>query len=596
MTQRAYSEHYQKYKQAATKAPAKRVSPERARQNALSAPGGLVQQPKDFDWVDKNIPCQTACPARTDIPGYLAAVARGDFAAAYRINLADNVFPAVLGRVCTRPCEPACRHGWSGLGEPVAICFSKRSAADFQENSEPVVLSPWFPKSGRRVAIVGAGAAGLAAARDLALLGHEVVVLEKQRKPGGMMLLGIPHFRLPRAIVEREIDQIRRCGVDIRCGVEAGRDVAPASLAKEYDAVLLAAGTTKPNQPRIPGHDLVGVRHGLDFLFEANETGTSTIGRRVVVIGGGFTAVDCARTARRLGAESVRMVYRRSREEMYITPGEVEEMLHEDIVFETHRSPVEFVGEKGRVTGVRFARTRMTDPDAQGRRHFEEIPGETELVEADTVLLGTGQTADKAWLPEELPANVFLAGDFATGAKSLIDAIAHGRERARHIDEFLMGRKRLIEMVEIRNADETGRTREQNDIPRQPMPALAAAHRGLQDEVETGFDTAAARTEAGRCYLCHFKFEIDNDLCIYCDRCLKVKPVDKCIVKVSALIHDAEDRITGYVESTGAKDYNMLYIDQAQCTRCGACKEVCPVECITLQQVNRCTLPTEENR
>lgn len=594
---RPYSDHYEKYKQSQAKSSAKTISPERAKQNATSAATGLVSEPKDFDWVRKNIPCQFACPARTDVPAYLDAVARGDFDAAYRVNLRDNVFPAVLGRVCTRPCEPACRHGWKGLGEPVAICFSKRSAADFLAKKDPVALDPWFPATGRKVAVVGAGAAGLAAARDLALMGHAVTVYEKHTRPGGLMLLGIPHFRLPRELVEREIEQIRRCGVIIRCGVTVGRDVTVASLLGSHDAVVVAAGTAKPNLPDLPGRDLPGVRHGLDFLFEANEGAAAPVGKCVVVIGGGFTAVDCARTARRLGAEQVSMVYRRSRDEMYITPGEVEEMLHEGIAFETNRSPVKIVEANGRAAGVIFVRTRMGEPDASGRRRFEEIAGSETTFAADTVLLATGQAPADDWLSaaERDDRRVFLCGDFATGAKSLIDAVAHGRGIARRIDVFLMNRERFADAVLIEKAEDTGRTRAMNELPRQPMPALPEAQRSLRAEVETGFVLEAAKTEASRCYLCHFKFEIDNDLCIYCDRCLKVKPVDRCIVRVSSLLHDGDGRISGYVESKGAKDYNMLYIDQNQCTRCGACKEVCPVECIALHKVSSVVQPRESS-
>lgn len=575
---------------------------------ALSAARGPARQPKDFHWLDLNIPCQAACPARTDIPGYLEAVAQGDFAQAYLINLRDNVFPAVLGRVCTRPCEPACRHGWKGLGEPVAICFSKRSAADFQSRREPVVLDRIFPPSGRRVAVVGAGAAGLAAARELALWGHAVTVYEQHAEPGGMMVQGIPGFRLPRDLVALEIEQIRRLGVEIRCGVVVGRDVLLADLVAGSDAVILAAGTMKPTRPDLPGVDAAGVLHGLEFLRAVHAAGKGAVGRRVVVIGGGFTAVDCARTARRLGASTVGMYYRRTASEMYITPGEVEEMAHEGIAFETQVSPVAIVAEGGRVSGVRFVRTEPGPAGPDGRRGFRPVADSAFEVAADTVLLGTGQAADTSWMEQALPglavahgrpvlsgfrtghAKVFVSGDFGAGARSLIDAIADGKGCAREIDRVLTGEDRFAEVALIADAEETGRTRELDALPRQPMPVRPVAGRDLQAEVETGFEPETARTEAKRCYLCHFKYEIDNELCIYCDRCLKVKPVENCIVKVSSLIHDGAGRITGYHRSTGAKDYNLLYIDQSQCIRCGACKDVCPVECIDLQKVTRQTV------
>ena len=594
------SEPYRKYQE---KKAAPKAVPPRPRHSALSAARGLAREAKDFHWLDLNIPCQAACPAKTDIPGYLDAIAKGDFAGAYRINLQDNVFPAVLGRVCTRPCEPACRHGWKGLGEPVAICFSKRSAADFQQRGAPVVLDKLFADSGKSVAVVGAGAAGLAAARELALWGHRVTVYEKETLPGGMLVQGIPEFRLPRPLVALEIEQIRLLGVDIRCGVEVGRAVTLDALRAEHDAVVLAAGTAQAHWPELPGRDAAGVEHGFLFLREVNAGRRATTGARVVVIGGGFTAVDCARTARRLGADSVGMYYRRTADEMYITPGEVEEMAHEGIAFHTQASPVSLRVEDGRVRVVTFVRTEAGAPDADGRRAFSELPGTEFEVEADAVLLATGQRPDRSWMPEAWVAaiararqgyvavepNVFVVGDFAAGARSLIDAIADGRNAARAVDAQLTGRERFRDAVQIDDAEGTGRTREMDEWPRNPMPVLPLERRGTADEVETGFAAEAAKNEAKRCYLCHFKYEIDNELCIYCDRCLKVKPVENCIVKVSSMIYDADGRITGYHRSTGAKDYNLLYIDQSQCIRCGACKDVCPVECIDLQKVSRRT-------
>ncbi len=577
----------------------------------LSRPLGMARAPKDFDWLKKNIPCQAACPAGTDIPGYLDAIAHRDYEGAYLINLRDNVFPAVLGRVCTRPCEPVCRHGWEGLGEPVAICFSKRSAADFLERNGPVVLDPLFPPSGKRVAVVGAGVAGLAAARELALWGHNCVVYEKHAEPGGMMVQGIPPFRLPREVIAREIEQIAELGVDIRCNTEIGREMCLSDLLEQHDAVIMAAGTHKPYVPDLPGTNFEGVRHGLGFLQEVNQHGQGRAGKRVVVIGGGFTAVDCARTAHRLGADSVQVYYRRSEAEMYITGHEIAEMRAEGIDFETMTAPAAILGTENSVTGVRFSRTMLGEPDESGRRRPVPIPESEFEVEADMVLLGTGQEQDLSWIDGMLASalldedrfktgssqktaveKLFVAGDFALGAISLIDAIGHAKTCAREVDTFLMGKERLTEVAQIEDARSTGRTRAMDQIPRQPMPTKPPTERGLKDEVETGLSEETSVTEAQRCYLCHYKYEIDNDLCIYCDRCLKVKPVEKCIVKVSALKYDDAGRITGYEESTSSRDYNMLFIDQNECIRCGACADVCPVECIPLQKVSLKTIKT----
>lgn len=556
----------------------------------LSVQTGMCNAAKDFQWMETNVPCQKACPAGTDIPAYLAAVAEGRFADAYRINLLDNVFPAVLGRVCSRPCEAACRHGYEGLGEPVAICFSKRSAADFQ-GGDPVVLDPWFPPTGKRVAIVGSGVAGLTVARNLALMGHAVTVYEKHAKPGGMLIQGIPEFRLPRTVVAREIRQIMALGVDIRCNTAIGPDLPLSELADSHDATVLAAGTLRPNLLNIPGHALPGIRHGLDFLLEVNETGRAETGRRVIVIGGGFTAMDCARTARRLGAETaelsddwnLKVLYRRAQESMRVTPGELEELDAEGIPLECHATPLAYLGRAGRVCGMRFRRT--------GTHEEFDVP-------ADTVLLATGQFPDHAWEGETTQfknldhyGKVFAAGDFAQGATSLVEAIAHAKGVAEQVDEFLMGAKRLRRHVVVENAAATGRTRAMDALPRQPMPTLPPRVRDLPGEVETGYDETAAIAEAQRCYRCHYKFEIDQDKCIRCDWCLKAKPRPECILMLKELRHDGEGRVVGWDLAETTREMNLIWINQDECIRCGACLQACPVDAISLQKVSLCNSP-----
>lgn len=595
---------------------------------ALSKLRGEADEPKDFQWSEKNVPCQKACPASTDIPGYLDAIYRGEFEKAYRINLRDNVFPAVLGRVCSRPCEAACRHGWDGLGDPVAICFSKRSAADFG-GQEPVVMEKWFPDSGKKVAVIGAGPAGLAAARQLALLGHSVTVYEKHDKPGGMMNQGIPVFRLPRDIIDKEIAQITALGVQIVCGTEIGPDLPLSKLAEENDAVVLAAGTLRPNLLNLPGNDLEGIRHGLEFLLEVNETGETEIGEHVIIVGGGFTAMDCARTARRLGATTVqveeeladkvlpksilrmpggkvRVWYRRSVEEMLVTPGELEELENEHIPLETMVTPKEYVGENGRVKAVRFVRTELGEPDASGRRRPVEIEGSEFDIPADTVLLATGQFPDTEWIDEALKADlveedgwlksgsayatlrkkIFAAGDFAAGASSLIQAIGHAKECVRGVDQFLTGKERLKDKVIIEDAEETGRIREMDYVGLQPMPSVELSQRDLPTEVETGFRQETAPDEAQRCYQCHYKFEIDSDKCIYCDWCVKAKPRPECILKLEKLHHNPDGTVAGWDIAEKQDGVNLIWINQEDCIRCGACVDACPVDAISLQKVS----------
>jgi formate dehydrogenase major subunit len=600
--------------------------------NALSVSRGTGTAPKDFHWIACNVPCQEACPAQTDIPAYLTAIYDNRPDLAYRLNLESNVFPAILGRVCARPCEEQCRHAWEGLGESVAICFSKRAAADLKDQ-QPVALDRWFDDSGKQVAVVGSGVAGLTAARELARWGHRVTVFEKHSTPGGMLNQGIPEFRLPRDIIDREIEQIRMLGVTIRCNTKVGVEPKLGQLLNDYDAVIMAAGTVRPNILNLPGKHLQGVRHGLDFLLEANETGTAQVGKQIVVIGGGFTAMDCARTAKRLAAKQdpdstaqtgnadgsllnahtqrVKVWYRRTENEMLITPGELEELQHEAIDMEFLVSPIRFIGENGRVTAVEFLRNHLGEPDAGGRRRPLPISGSEFRVQADTVILATGQFPDTDWIDDTIKPelahhdgwlksgadhttaipNLFVAGDFAQGATSLISAIGHAKQTARIVDEFLMGCTRITDSVKVEDAAHTGRIREMDAVPRQEMPSLPVADRDLKAEVETGYDSALAVDETQRCYRCHFKYEIDPDKCIYCDWCIKAKPRPECILKVRQLHYDDEERIVGWDEAADSDETYLIWINQDDCIRCGACVDACPVDAISLQKATMQTSP-----
>ena len=424
------------------------LPPSRNRQPhySLTREAGYANRAKDMNWLEVNIPCQEACPAHTRIPDYLDEINQGNYAEAYLINLVDNVFPGVLGRVCSRPCEDVCRHGRDGLGEPVAICFSKRAASDFGSD-EPVVLSPAYPQTGKKVAVIGGGPAGLAAARDLALYGHSVTVYERYSEAGGMMNQGIPEFRLPRDIIRKEVKQIELLGVEILCNQDIGADITVDSLMADNDAVVIAAGTLDPNIVDIPGKELDGIHHGLPFLLEANETGTHEIGKRVIVIGGGFTAMDCARTALRLDAD-VGIYYRRSKEEMAVPADELAEVQHENIPLELMAGPIAYLGdEQAGVGKMRFIRNELGEPDSSGRRRPVAIEGSEFEVDVDTVLLATGQWQETSWLGPEVAKFVldddgwvksgqpvhtdhpalFLAGDYSIGASTLIEAIGHAK-------------------------------------------------------------------------------------------------------------------------------------------------------------------------
>ncbi len=532
----------------------------------------------DRKWIDINIPCSAACPAMTDIPGYIQAIKDGDYKTAYRINRMENILPGVLGRVCDRPCEPACRHGWDGLGDPVSICFLKRAAADY--GMEPINAE--IISNGKKVCVIGAGPAGLTAANDLALKGYQVTILEQFDQPGGMSRYGIPQFRLPYDVVAEDVKSITDLGVTIKTNFRIGSVKEFEKLRKVYDAVILAGGCANPKHTTVPGIDSKGVYWGLDFMIAANREELDIPLEKVIVIGGGFTAVDCTRMSYRLGAKKITLAYRRTKDDMYVGAHELEVMEAEGIDTMFLASPVTVLSnDEGVATGIKFIHNSINED-----RSITPIDGSEFVMEADTVIFAVGQEADEKVVETEsveLKSNFSIAGDFRNGSSTVIEAVADGRKVASEVHMQLSDIKGFQDTIHISEVKDTGRKRDYDFIPAQPMDTTPMRDRQIKNkEVETGYSKEKSVIEAKRCYLCHYNFQIDINRCIYCLACIDVMPVD-CI-KMAKDVEVTEDGNLNYIETKNWNEVEAITIDNDKCIRCGNCVRACPVDCISISK------------
>ncbi|MCZ6673783.1 MAG: FAD-dependent oxidoreductase [Verrucomicrobia bacterium] len=573
---------------------------------------GAASEPLDFKTYLKDVPCQDACPSKTNVPAYIEAIAKGDPDKAYLINQEDNVFAGVLGRVCSRPCEDACRHNWTGTSGPVHICHLKRSASDYKENA-PKPLPGWFEDTGKKVAVIGGGPAGLTAARELKRYGHSVTIFERDSMLGGMMIQGIPVFRLPREAVEAEVNAIIESGIDVKYNTSVDATTMP-QLIDEYDSVLVAVGTVHPSNLKLPG--LPGDGHtipGLKFMYDYNmgEIGDMQ-GQNVIIVGGGFTAVDCgrscARAAKRLvGAEgTVTIMYRRTEAQMSADPDEINQMRLEEIVVETLMNPLSARTEDGKLVAVTFQRNALDDTQSDGGKpRIHAIEGTEEEYPCNLLIMAIGQTREVNILPEGVQQkeghhttleNVFVAGDFNYGSFDVITAVNDGKEVANKIDTLLMGEERRKTHIAITMTDtngETGRVRDHDiQFPVQ-MPKLPLFERDGIAEVELGHTEDGTQIHATRCYFCNYKFEINQDACIHCDWCIAVAPRD-CINRVSRLFHDEDGAVTSSLESNLVEETTYIWIDSNECIRCGKCLRICPTGAITMRKMEMCGCSTSE--
>ncbi len=575
-------------------------------------------------YFHKVVDCQWACPAHTPVPEYIRLIGQGRYSDAYLINWVSNVFPGVLGRTCDRPCEPACRRGRveennGDKPEPVAICRLKRVAADHKDD----VLSRMpaiAPSNGKRIVCVGAGPASLTVARDLAPLGYSITVFDGEAKAGGFMRSQIPRFRLPESVIDEETGYILNMGVDFKSGqrVESLKDL----MGQGYDAIFVGSGAPRGRELDVPGRKEAAahIHIGIDWLASVSFGHITSVPPRVIVLGGGNTAMDCCRSARRLGGKDVKVIVRSGYEEMKASPWEREDAIHESIPIINYHVPKSVQHQDGKLLGMTFEIVRA-EYDAKGRRSL--IPtGEPDVFfECDEVLVAVGQENAFPWIEQDcgiefdrwgLPVlgettfqstvpNVFFGGDASFGPKNIITAVAQGHEAAVSIDRFLNG-----ESVAVRPAPLTKLMSQKmgihewsyrNDVSNDtrykvPWADAEKALANIRVEVELGFDAAVAFKEASRCLNCDVQTVFNRDTCIECDACVDICPMD-CIT-FTANGEEAELRTRLKAPATNTtqdlyvsgelKTGHVMVKDEDVCLHCGLCAERCPTGAWDMQK------------
>jgi NADH-quinone oxidoreductase subunit F len=466
-------------------------------------------------------PCENTCPANVNVPGYISLIAAGRFIDAYNLIRQENPFPAVCGRICTRPCESKCRR--RSLDEAVAICDLKRFVADYaHKNEKPYSKDIIFPKNGKKVAIIGAGASGLTCGYYLVRIGYDVDIYESESIAGGVLAFGIPEYRLPQKVITHEIELIAQAGVNIFLNTEVGRDIAFQDLRNRYDAIYVATGTQFPQRVNIPGEELKGVIHGINFLKDVNLKRDIKLGHTVAVIGGGNTAIDSARTALRLGAKKVIVLYRRTIDAMPAYESEIHEAIIEGVEIMELVNPVRFIkGKDGSVEKIECIKMKLGEFDRTGRRKSIPINGSNFMLEVDNVIPAVSQYADLPFIKKDeigitswgtfiiqedtlmtTMDGVFAGGDVARGPDTVISAIADGKKAAVSIDLYLGGKGKLNKGPKIDIPD----TFDEDEIValnRFPLDMLPVDKRmNMDNEVVLGFHKLNAMAESMRCLHC----------------------------------------------------------------------------------------------
>lgn len=566
----------------------------------LTVSEGYGEGASDFQAQAISVPCQNGCPALTNVPAYIEKISQGKYDEAYAINLEDNVLPGVLGRICARPCQKECRHNWTDINGAVEICYLKRSAADrIEMKSESP--KPYFEDTKQRVAIIGGGPAGLACARELKRYGHQVTLFEKEKQLGGMLVDGIPRFRLPENIIHQEISQIVETGIEVRTGQYIDTNKL-AQLLSEFSAVVVSTGTVKANSLEIKGLEEKDAYSGLDFMKSYNRGEIQKLSGDVVIIGGGFTAVDsaraCARTAKKLlgNRGDVTIVYRRTERFMAADYEELEEMERENIKILTLLSPVSVTKKKDQLESITLQKNYLGQTEKNGKPEIIPVEDGLLTLTCKHLIVAIGQKQDFSILPQGITRTqkfetshpkLFTAGDFANGSLDVIHSIADGKEVSARIDTYMMGYKRLVKKIKIEKAHangESGRQRQHDLQMPLPMQNLELKKRVFENkEVALGFDEKETDLHATRCYYCHYKFQIDQDKCIHCNWCIDVAPRN-CIHKISHFDKDDEGIITKAYPAENDEETTFIWINSKDCIRCGKCLRVCPVQAIEMKK------------
>ncbi len=579
-------------------------------------------------YFHKIVDCQWACPAHTPVPEYIRLIGQGRYSDAYMVNWVSNVFPGILGRTCDRPCEPACRRGRVEENngehpEPVAICRLKRVAADMK-NDVRQRMPRLAPKNGKRIACIGAGPASLTVARDLAPLGYEVTVFDGEAKAGGFIRTQIPRFRLPESVIDEETGYILDLGVQFKSGqrIESMKALLEDKTNGGYDAVFVGCGAPRGRDLSLPGRKEItdDIHIGIDWLASVSFGHITTIGQRVIVLGGGNTAMDCCRSARRLGGTDVKVIVRSGFDEMKASPWEKEDAQHEGIPIINFHVPKSFEHSGGKLTGMRFEVVKAVY-DEQGKRSLVPTGEPDVLVACDAVLIAVGQENAFPWIERDcgirfdaqgLPVldnetfqssvpKVFFGGDSAFGPKNIITAVAHGHEAAVSIDRFLSGediRRRPGPMTNLMSTKmgihEWSYDNDTSDDARFKVPWAKAeiALASIRVEVELGFDAATAFKEAGRCLNCDVQTVFTAPACIECDACVDICPMDCISFTANGGEADLRTRLKApalnlaqalYVSSE-LKTGRVMVKDENVCLHCGLCAERCPTGAWDMQK------------